>query len=313
MAGLGATPRTKKPSREGRGLLTPRAAAGGRAKSRQREGEQGERVPRGWARVSGSPTTPGKGRLVRQGVEESPSPGGSDPESPPPPPCPEGSYFSGIPEVEHQDFAVPVSPSLLSPRALTPGRDGPRRFRSKLQHTLVLGLDRVLLYSSLLAHEQQDATATFTVGFQESSYEVHVKLRPHVQEFLESLSKTYEIFIYTTVKKDYAKKLLEVLDPKKKLIRHCFSQSDCVCSQGCYWKDLTCLGRDLAKVVALDHTMKGFLVQAANWIPVPPWSGDPEDEELLRLIPALGRLCQAEDVRPAIQQQFQPCQPPAQD
>ncbi|NXM98505.1 CTSL2 protein, partial [Sylvia borin] len=123
-------------------------------------------------------------------------------------------------------------------------------------------------------------------------------------------------FIYTTAKKDYAKKLLEVLDPKKKLIRcwccpagdplcdragsprlclpsrRCFSQSDCVCSQGCYWKDLTCLGRDLAKVVALDHTMQGFPVQAANWIPVPPWSGDPEDEELLRLIPALGRLCQ---------------------
>ncbi|NWY44945.1 CTSL2 protein, partial [Sylvia atricapilla] len=125
-------------------------------------------------------------------------------------------------------------------------------------------------------------------------------------------------FIYTTAKKYYAKKLLEVLDPKKKLIRCwcwrcpagdplcdravsprlclpsrcCFSQSDCVCSQGCYWKDLTCLGRDLAKVVALDHTMKGFPAQAANWIPVPPWSGDPEDEELLRLIPALGRLCQ---------------------
>ncbi|NXO29151.1 CTSL2 protein, partial [Cisticola juncidis] len=125
-------------------------------------------------------------------------------------------------------------------------------------------------------------------------------------------------FIYTTAKKEYAKKLLEVLDPKKKLIRRCLSQPDCVCSQGCYWKDLTCLGRDLAKTVALDHTMQGFPAQvgqrcpgeicesrscgiqpfslcpqAANWIPVPPWSGDPEDEELLRLIPVLGRLGQA--------------------
>ncbi|NXR72622.1 CTSL2 protein, partial [Pycnonotus jocosus] len=126
-------------------------------------------------------------------------------------------------------------------------------------------------------------------------------------------------FVYTTAKKDYAKKLLEVLDPKKKLIRRCFSQSDCVCSQGCYWKDLTCLGRDLAKVVALDHAMQGFPAQvgvsvpvpassgavpgptlslchppqAANWIPVPPWSGDPEDEELLRLIPVLSQLCHA--------------------
>uniref|UniRef100_A0A8C3GS49 FCP1 homology domain-containing protein n=1 Tax=Corvus moneduloides TaxID=1196302 RepID=A0A8C3GS49_CORMO len=60
--------------------------------------------------------------------------------------------------------------------------------------------------------------------------------------------------------------------------RHCLSQSDCVCSQGCYWKDLTCLGRDLAKTVALDHTMQGFPAQ---------------DEELLRLIPVLAQLGQA--------------------
>lgn len=77
MAGLGATPRTKKPPREDPGLSTPRAAGRGRAKSRQREGEQGERVPRGWARVPGSPTTPGKGRLVRRGPEECPGPGES--------------------------------------------------------------------------------------------------------------------------------------------------------------------------------------------------------------------------------------------
>ncbi|XP_023798793.1 CTD small phosphatase-like protein 2 [Cyanistes caeruleus] len=188
--------------------------------------------------------------------------------------------------------------------------DGPRKIRSKLQHTLVLELDGTLLYSSLLARGQQDATATFTMNFQASSYKVHVKLRPHVQEFLESLSKTYEIFIYTTAKKDYAKKLLEVLDPKK-LIRCCLSQSDCVCSQGCYWKDLTHLGRDLAKTVALDHAMQGFPAQAANWIPVPPWSGDLQDEELLRLIPVLEQLGQAEDVRPEIQRRFPPQQLPA--
>lgn len=30
--------------------------------------------------------------------------------------------------------------------------------------------------------------------------------------------------------------------------------------------------------------------QAANWIPVPRWWGDPQDEELLRLTPLLGQL-----------------------
>ncbi|NWX44157.1 CTL2B protein, partial [Steatornis caripensis] len=97
-------------------------------------------------------------------------------------------------------------------------------------------------------------------------------------------------FVFTTAKQDYAEKVLDVLDPKRKLIRHCLSQPHCLCAQGCYWKDLTRLSRDLAKTVALDHTSQGFPTQADNWIPVPRWSGDPRDEELLRLIPLLGRL-----------------------
>lgn len=71
MAGLGATPRTKKPSKDDQRLSTPRAAARGCAKSQQREEQS---VPRGWARVPGSPTTPGKGRLVRRGPEDCPGP-----------------------------------------------------------------------------------------------------------------------------------------------------------------------------------------------------------------------------------------------
>ncbi|NXN61687.1 CTL2B protein, partial [Rynchops niger] len=99
--------------------------------------------------------------------------------------------------------------------------------------------------------------------------------------------------IFTTAKQDYAKKVLDVLDPKKKLIRLCLSQQDCLCAHGCYWKDLTRLGRDLAKTVALDHTIQGFPAQADNWISVPRWWGDPRDEELLHLAPLLGQLGQA--------------------
>ncbi|NWU48628.1 CTL2A protein, partial [Dromas ardeola] len=99
--------------------------------------------------------------------------------------------------------------------------------------------------------------------------------------------------IFTTAKKDYAKKVLDVLDPKKQLIRLCLSQQDCLCACGCYWKDLTRLGRDLAKTVALDHTIQGFPAQADNWIPVLRWWGDPQDEELLHLALLLGQLGQA--------------------
>ncbi|KAM6041711.1 CTD small phosphatase-like protein 2 isoform 4-T4 [Chlamydotis macqueenii] len=147
----------------------------------------------------------------------------------------------------------------LVPTVPAPGRGGLWKTHSMLEHTLILELDGTLVCSSMLAGQWWGAGATFTTTFQGDAYEVHVKLHPH--QILESLSKIYEIFIFTTVKQDYAEKVLDVLDPKKKLIRYCFSQRDCLCARGFYWKDLTCLGRDLAKTVALDHTIQSFPAQ----------------------------------------------------
>ncbi|NXA56937.1 CTL2B protein, partial [Nothocercus julius] len=98
--------------------------------------------------------------------------------------------------------------------------------------------------------------------------------------------------VFTTAKREFAEKVLEVLDPGRRLIRRCLSQRDCLCARGCYWKDLALLRRDLARTVALDHAVQGLSSQAANWIPVPSWQGDPGDEELLHLLPLLGWLCQ---------------------
>ncbi|XP_074893895.1 CTD small phosphatase-like protein 2-B isoform X1 [Buteo buteo] len=230
--------------------------------------------------------------------------------SPSPQPRYKGAYFSGLPADECQD---PAAPSLLVPAVPAPGRDGPRKTRSTPERTLVLELEGTLVCSSMLAGWRQGAVATFTTVFQGDSYKVHVKLRPHVEQFLESLSKTYEIFIFTTAKRDYAEKVLDVLDPKKKLVRRCLSQPDCLCARGSYWKDLTRLGRDLAKTVALDHAIQGFPTQAANWIPVQRWWGDPRDEELLRLTPLLGQLGRADDVRAEIQRRFPHRGLPAED
>ncbi|KAM6113516.1 CTD small phosphatase-like protein 2-B [Phoenicopterus ruber ruber] len=274
MAGLGTvTPRAKRPRRESSGDLGLSATKAGAC--RRAKSRQRE-----------------------------------EPASPPLQPCYKGAYFSGLPPDECQD---PAAPSLLVPAVPVPGREGPRKTRSTPERTLVLELEGTLVCSSVLAGWRHGAAAAFTTVFQGDPYEVHVKLRPHVQQFLESLSKTYEIFIFTTVKQDYAEKVLDVLDPKKKLIRRCLSQRDCLCARGCYWKDLTRLGRDLAKTVALDHTIQGFPAQAANWIPVPRWWGDPQDEELLRLAPLLGQLGRADDVRTEIRRRFPRRRLPAED
>ncbi|GAB0200814.1 ADAMTS-like protein 5 [Grus japonensis] len=101
-------------------------------------------------------------------------------------------------------------------------------------------LEGTLVCSSVLAGWQQGAVAIVTMVFQGDSY---------------------KIFIFTTAKQKYADKVLDVLYPKKQLIRHCLSQWDCICTQGC-------LGRDLAKMVALDHPIQGFSAQVPAVLPL---------------------------------------------
>ncbi|KAM7134747.1 CTD small phosphatase-like protein 2-B [Macrochelys suwanniensis] len=137
--------------------------------------------------------------------------------------------------------------------------------------------------------------------------EVYMKLRPHVQEFLETLSKAYEIFVFTTAKQDYTEKILDVLDPQKKWIRHRLYQQDCLCLQGYYVKDLSILERDLARTVALDDSLQGFPYQISNGIPIPSWLGDRQDQELLRVLPLLEKLSQAGDVRTEIRRKYRLC------
>lgn len=148
-----------------------------------------------------------------------------------------------------------------------------------------------------------------------------MKLRPHATEFLQSMARNYEVcdrlpakargrwtlwsrtcrmsstvhvsdptfcpqlFVYTCAKRDYAEKILNILDPQRKVFRsvlhhmtpssitqssqarraccfmtgvfclrrHRLYQEDCVCVLGHYIKDLSILGRDLNKTVVLDN------------------------------------------------------------
>ncbi|XP_060549045.1 CTD small phosphatase-like protein 2-B [Pantherophis guttatus] len=178
-------------------------------------------------------------------------------------------------------------------------RGVPRKMRGTPKNTLVLEVEGTLALSSLTA--VWDDASTFTTPFQDRRYEVSIKLRPHLPEFLEALAKIYEIFVFTTAKQDYADQMLKVLGPQRKLIRHQLYQEDCLCSQGSYVKDLSAVERDLDRTVAVATYLQAFPYQTSNVIVVPEWQGDRQDEELLRLIPALRSISQAVDIRTEIE------------
>ena len=92
---------------------------------------------------------------------------------------------------------------------------------------------------------------------------IKVMLRPGVDKFLRSLSRKYEVIVYTAGLQDYARHILDRLDPDNKYFKHRLYRDSCayIEKDGLYVKNLSFLNRDMKRIVLVDNSLALILAQ----------------------------------------------------
>ncbi|KAK5048959.1 hypothetical protein LTR84_005381 [Exophiala bonariae] len=113
-----------------------------------------------------------------------------------------------------------------------------------------------------------------------------VAKRPGVDYFLRYLGSYYEIVLFTSQPMAMTDQILRKLDPYSTIRWPLFREAT-LYKDGGYVKDLSYLNRDLKKVLIMDTDPHHVKHQPENAILLPKWTGDPNDQTLIQMIPFL--------------------------
>ena len=114
--------------------------------------------------------------------------------------------------------------------------------------------------------------------------------RPGLTEFLQKMSKMYEVVILCEEETFFTSQLAESLDPDRMIFTARMGR-ECLCYRGGELvKDLSYLNRDLKNVVIIDKSTQMVRLQPDNAIILPEFTGDENDKALVDLIPFLEHL-----------------------
>lgn len=151
------------------------------------------------------------------------------------------------------------------------------------QYTLVIEMSGVLLHPEW----------NYNTGWR-------FKKRPGLDYFLKEIGyPAYEVVIYTKETPWQTQSVIENMDHEHRIMYRLFRENTRFIN-GAHVKDLSCLNRDLKKIIYLDWDDKAFQLQPRNALHrLKKWDGDDEDRQLIHLATFLRMIAASgvEDVR----------------
>jgi len=130
--------------------------------------------------------------------------------------------------------------------------------------TLVLDLDKVILH---LEHDSRQGW--------------HVIKRPFADQFFKEISHYFEVVIFSD---DVFPVALDIANKWNLPVTGVLHRDFCKKKRNHYVKDLSKLGRNLERVLIIDHDPAAFQLQPENGLHIKPFEGDTTDSELADLL-----------------------------
>ncbi|CAK68015.1 unnamed protein product (macronuclear) [Paramecium tetraurelia] len=164
--------------------------------------------------------------------------------------------------------------------------------------TIVFDLDETLIHCNESVTVPGDIILPITFPNGEK-IQASINIRPYAQQILQTLSRHFEIIVFTASHSCYANIVLDYLDPKKQWISHRLFRDHCIqTDEGAYVKDLRVLGnRKMSNILLIDNASYSFGQQIDNGVPIIAFYDDKQDQELLYLQNYLMKFRVVTDVR----------------
>lgn len=100
--------------------------------------------------------------------------------------------------------------------------------------------------------------------------------------------------------------MIQKLNRKKIIVQDFLHRQHCLeTRKGHFLKDLRVVAnRTLKDIIMLDNLVESFGLQLSNGVPILEFTGAKDDEELLKVIPLMEEVSEAEDVRSVLRERL---------
>ncbi len=179
--------------------------------------------------------------------------------------------------------------------------------RRTKQYLLVLDIDETLVHSEPMVEnsvpnanstKQYDKTVTFNNP--NGTVDVYgVRFRPHMMEFIQRMSRLYDLAVYTASARDYADAVMDSIDPSRSIFCARLYREHCIPMGQMNIKNMA--NFDGKNVFLLDNLIYSFAFNIDQGIPICAFVDDPQDVELQDLAEMLENLPNYESLNALLQ------------